>query len=104
MGWRLVVASLDSFLLQANIHKFEDLLEFAMYNFNDYCEMNNVLFCLEYIEQIIDIKVLAQLCWELDVQGIDLLIPNISILQHFVVINVKPGPKLLQSLTRFSRC
>ena len=64
MGWRLVVASLDSFLLQANIHEFKDLLEFTMYSFDDYHEMYNVLFCLEYIEQIIDIKVLAQLYWE----------------------------------------
>ena len=69
MGWRLVVTSLDSFLLQADIHEFEDLLEFTMYSFDDYREMYDVLFCLEYIEQIIDIKVLSQLYRELDVQG-----------------------------------
>ena len=69
MGWRLEYTSLDTFLSQTDIHEFEDLLEFATYSFDNYHEMYNVLFCLEYIEQIIDIKVLSHLYWELDVQG-----------------------------------
>jgi hypothetical protein len=36
MGWRLEYASLDTFLSQTSIYKFEDLLEFTMYSFNDY--------------------------------------------------------------------
>ena len=69
MGWRLEYTSLNTFLSQTDIHEFKDLLEFAAYSFNDYHEMYDILFCLEYIEQIIDIKVLSNLYRELDVQG-----------------------------------
>jgi hypothetical protein len=67
MEWSLELALLNMFLLQTNIHDFEDLLEFAGYSFDDYHKMYDVLFCLEYIEQIVDIKILATLYQELDI-------------------------------------
>ena len=73
MGWDLGDPSLGTFfstlLLQTEIHVFDDLLEFTKYSYNDYREMYSVPFCLEYIKQIINMKVLSNLYQELDAQG-----------------------------------
>ena len=69
MGWDLGNPNLGTFfstlLLQAEIHMFDDLLEFAEYSYDDYHEMYGIPFCLEYIDQIIDMKVLSNLYQEL---------------------------------------
>ena len=73
MGWDLGDLSLGTFfstlLLQTEIHVFDDLLEFTKYSYDDYHEMYSVPFCLEYIKQIIDMKVLSNLYQELHAQG-----------------------------------
>ena len=65
MGWDLGDPSLGTFfstlLSQAEICMFDDLLEFAEYSYDDYREMYSIPFCLEYIDQIIDMKVLLNL-------------------------------------------
>ena len=73
MGWDLGDLNLGTFfstlLLQTEIHVFDDLLEFAEYSYDDYHEMYGIPFCLEYINQIIDMKVLSNLYQELHAQG-----------------------------------
>ena len=73
MGWDLSDLNLGIFfstlLLQTEIHVFDDLLEFAKYSYDDYHEMYGIPFCLEYIKQIVDMKVLSNLYQELHAQG-----------------------------------
>ena len=73
MGWALGDLSLSTFfstlLSQAEIHIFDDLLEFTKYSYDDYHKMYSIPFCLEYDEQIINMKVLSNLYQELHVQG-----------------------------------
>ena len=73
MGWDLGDPGLGTFfstlLSQAEIREFDDLLKFAEYSYDDYREMYGIPFCLEYIDQIIDMKVLLNLFWELNAQG-----------------------------------
>ena len=73
MGWGLDDPNLGTFfstlLSQAEIRVFNDLLEFAEYSYDDYREMYGIPFCLEYIDQIIDMKVLSNLYRELCAQG-----------------------------------
>jgi hypothetical protein len=73
MGWDLGDLSLGTFfstlLSQTEICVFDDLLEFTKYSYDDYHEMYSVPFCLEYIKQIIDMKVLSNLYQELHAQG-----------------------------------
>ena len=60
MGWDLNNSDLGTYfsllLSQAEIHLFDDLLEFAEYSYDDYREMYGIPFCLEYIDQIINMN------------------------------------------------
>ena len=80
MGWDLTNPDLgtyfSSLLSQAEIRLFDDLMEFAEYSYDDYREMYGVSFCLEYIDQIIDMKVLLTLYRELQSSGEPLLDPT----------------------------
>ena len=73
MGWDLGDLNLGTFfstlLSQTEIRVFDDLLEFAKYSYDDYHEMYGIPFCLEYINQIINMKVLSNLYQELHAQG-----------------------------------
>ena len=73
MGWGLDDPDLGTFfstlLSQAEIHEFNDLLEFAEYSYDDYHEMYGIPFCLEYVDHIINMKVLSTLYRELHAQG-----------------------------------
>ena len=80
MGWDLTNPDLGTYfgllLSQAEIHLFDDLMEFAEYSYDDYREMYGIPFCLEYIDQIIDMKVLSTLYRELRSSGEPLLDPT----------------------------
>ena len=69
MAWDLTNPDLGNYfstlLSQAEIRLFDDLVEFAEYSYDDYREMYGVSFCLDYVDQIIDMKVLSTLYKEL---------------------------------------
>ena len=73
MEWDLDNPNLGTFFStlfsQAEIRVFDDLLEFTKYSYDDYHEMYGVPFCLEYVDQIINMKVILNLYQELWAQG-----------------------------------
>ena len=80
MAWDLTNPDLDNYfstlLSQAEIRLFDDLVEFAEYSYDDYREMYGVSFCLDYVDQIVDMKVLSTLYKELQSSGESLLDPT----------------------------